>query len=119
MRNLLLFVLLAICIPMSADGEGGIDLGAKRYPPLEEGDPNPRSPIFIPTVSLDGYTLYIIGEHPDYVLRLADVDDESIVVYQTIVPANVNSVVLPSYLSGDYQIQLLWDGWMLYGWITL
>jgi hypothetical protein len=45
--------------------------------------------------------------------------DEDIVVYQTVMPSETNSIVLPSTLSGDYQIQLLWDGWMLYGWINL
>lgn len=119
MRKLFVILLLAVCIPMSADGGSGIDLGAKRYPPLEEGDPTPRSPIYIPSASLEGYTFYINGDHPDYVVRLVDVDDEDIVVYQTVMPSETNSIVLPSTLSGDYQIQLLWGDWMLYGWINL
>ena len=79
----------------------------------------PRTPILVPSATLDGYTFYINGDHPDYVVRLVDVDDEDIVVYQTVMPSDVSSIVLPSTLSGDYQIQLLWGDWMLYGWINL
>ena len=117
MRKLLFILLLAVCIPMSADGGSGIDLGAKRYPPLEEGDPTPRSPIYIPTASLDGHTFYINGGHADFLVQLLDEDDN--VAYQTVMPSDVGSIVLPSTLSGTYQIQLLWGDWMLYGWINL
>jgi hypothetical protein len=34
-------------------------------------------------------------------------------------PSDVSSIVLPSTLSGTYQIQLLWGDWMFYGWIDL
>ena len=87
--------------------------------PTSSGNPHPRSPVLVPTATLDGYTFYINGDHPDYVVRLVDVDDEDIVVYQTVMPSETNSIVLPSTLSGDYQIQLLWGDWMLYGWINL
>ena len=76
-------------------------------------------PMETPTLIKNGYTMYINGDHPDYVVRLVDVDDEDIVVYQTVMPSETNSIVLPSTLSGDYQIQLLWGDWMLYGWINL
>ena len=81
------------------------------------GNGNPRTPILVPTASLDGHTFYINGGHADFLVQLLDEDDN--VVYQTVMPSDVSSIVLPSTLSGDYQIQLLWGDWMLYGWINL
>ncbi|MBO4827642.1 MAG: hypothetical protein J5506_10520, partial [Prevotella sp.] len=68
----------------------------------------PRSPIQPPTASLEGYTFTIIGTHPDFLVRIVDVEDEDDVIYQTLMPAATSSIILPSTLSGDYQIQLIW-----------
>lgn len=74
----------------------------------------PRSPINPPSASLDDHTLYIDSEHPAYTLYLVDTTgDEPDVVYQVNVPANVNAVVLPSTLSGTYELQL-YDGGQYY-----
>jgi hypothetical protein len=85
--------------------------------PTSSGNPHPRTPILVPTASLDGHTFYINGGHADFVVQLLDEDDN--VVYQTVMPSDVSSIVLPSTLSGTYQIQLLWGDWMFYGWINL
>ena len=70
----------------------------------------PRNPTNPPSASLDDHTLYINSEHPAYTLYLVDTTgEEPDVVYQVYVPANVNSVVLPSTLSGTYELQL-YDG---------
>ena len=74
----------------------------------------PRCPINPPSASLDDHTLYINSEHPAYTLYLVDTTgDEPDVVYQVYVPANVNAVVLPSTLSGTYELQL-YDGGQYY-----
>ena len=74
----------------------------------------PRNPINPPSASLDDHTLYINSEHPAYTLYLVDTTgDEPDVVYQVYVPANVNAVVLPSTLSGTYELQL-YDGGQYY-----
>ena len=57
---------------------------------------SPRSPIYIPSASIDDYTVYF-SDHPDYVLQLVDPDDATVVYYQTS---------LPSIYSGDYIIQI-------------
>ena len=85
--------------------------------PTSSGNPHPRSPVLVPTASLDGHTFYINGGHADFVVQLLDEDDN--VAYQTVMPSDVGSIVLPSTLSGTYQIQLLWGDWMFYGWINL
>ena len=83
------------------------------------GNPPDRSPVYIPSVSIDDHALYISNGHPDYVLQLVDPEDEDNVVYEVLIPANVNSVVLPSSLVGEYVIQLLWGEWRFWGYIEL
>ena len=55
-------------------------------------------------VYLDDHTLYFGDDsHPAFTLTLLDEDG---VVWQTTVEATATSVILPSYLSGDYQLRL-------------
>jgi len=77
------------------------------FNPIGGGNPFPKSPILVPTVSIDGHTLYIYDVAYDMTLMLVDEDDE--VVYSVFVPANTSSVVLPSLLEGDYQLLLIPD----------
>ena len=98
-----LLVLFSLINPVSSLADD-IPLGVGEVdPPI--GNPFPKSPVLVPTTSLDGYTFYLNGDHPDYVVRLLDEDDN--VVYQTVMPSTVSSIVLPSSLSGYYQIQLI------------
>ena len=70
----------------------------------------PRGTVYPPSACLDDHTLYISGEHSDYMLYLVDTSgEEPDVVYQVYVPANVSAVVLPATLAGTYELQL-YDG---------
>ena len=78
----------------------------------------PKTPVLVPTVSIDGYTLYIDDSHADYTLELIDENDT--VVYSTFVPSTVSVVVLPSALSGNYELRLYPGGsYYFYGYISL
>ncbi len=82
--------------------------------PGGNGAGHPRGPVVVPEASLDGYTLYIEGDHPAYELYLVDCNaEEPDVVYQITVPANVSVVYLPYTLSGSYELQL-YDGGAYY-----
>lgn len=81
------------------------------------GHGHPKSPIDPPTVYLEDYTLAFEADHPEYVLYIKDEDDA--VVYSTVVSTTVTEVVLPSYLSGDYEIDLVMGDWLFTGWINL
>ena len=116
----LVFLLWALCGVATwamADGDD-IDLQAGIHDPNEIGNDTQRSPIYIPSASIDDHTLYF-GDHPDYVLQLVDPDDETVVYYETLLPAGTNTVVLPSVYSGEYIIQLLWGNWRIWGYINL
>lgn len=67
----------------------------------------PRGTVNPPSACLDDHTLYISGEHSDYMLYIVDTTgEEPVVVYQVYVPANVNTVILPATLVGTYELQL-------------
>ena len=82
------------------------------------GDPGAsKTPILVPTAWLNGHVVDFHGTHADYVLRI--VDSTNAVVYSTPVPSSQTQVWLPTYLVGIYRIELLWNGYIFYGYITL
>ena len=94
-----------------------IDFSVQIVNPTGSGDDRPRSPICPPKASLSSHTLYILTEHPDYNLQLLSADDT--VVYETYVPSTVNVVALPTFLTGEFEIQLQTDTYIFIGRIEL
>ena len=76
-----------------------------------------RGPIEVPLVYIEDNTLTFEINHPDYVLTIKDEDGD--VVYTTTVFATDTEVILPSTLSGDYEINLVMGNWLFMGWINL
>ena len=76
-----------------------------------------KSPIQPPTVYIDDYTLTFENYHPDYILNIKD--EYGNVVYTTMVFSTQTQVVLPSTLSGNYEIRLVLGSWVFTGWIGL
>jgi hypothetical protein len=68
-------------------------------------------------VYIEDYTLTFVVGHPDYVLIIKD--EDGVVVYNTTVFSAQTEVILPSTLSGDYEIQLVMGNWLFTGWIAL
>ena len=86
--------------------------------PLNDQDNPHKNPPFVPSVIQDDYEIRFLEIHPYYSLCIVDEDDE--VVYSVAVWSFTTSVVLPSWLSGDYEIQLRPDdNYYLYGYIQL
>ena len=114
MKKRLLMLLLVIAglsvsksIAKVCDDLIEVDLQVGILHPYGSGNPLPKSPINPPSASLDDHTFYINGEHSGYTLYLVDNSgDEPDVVYQVVIPAGVNAVVLPATLSGTYELQL-------------
>ena len=76
-----------------------------------------RTPVRPPLVYIEDYTLTFAVGHPDYTLIIKDEDGN--VVYTTTVFSTDIEVILPSTLSGDYQIELVVDNLLFKGWIIL
>ena len=75
-----------------------------------------KTPVLIPSVWQDGYELEIEAPHAEYVLNIVS---GTTVVYTVVVPANVSLVMLPSWLSGTYELQLIQGNLCFYGDIDL
>jgi hypothetical protein len=92
-----------------------IGIGDGDYQPIGHGAGRPS--IEAPLVYIDDYTLTFEAYHPDYTLIIKDEDGD--VVYSTSVYSAQTQVVLPSTLSGDYEIQLVMGNRLFTGWINL
>lgn len=84
---------------------------------LPGGNGYPRSPIEVPLVYIEDYMLTFEAYHPDYTLIIKDENGE--IVYSTTVFSTQAQVVLPSTLSGDYEVNLVMGNWLFTGWINL
>ena len=115
MKKLLL--LLACALMLSSYAFAGDPVPLDFDDPMNLGNGHPKSPIEVPLVYIEDYTLLFEANHPDYVLYIKDEDD--VVVYSTAVYSAQTQVVLPSTLSGDYKIELVMGDWLFTGWINL
>lgn len=118
MKKLLFAILSAFLVCTTG---AAMDLIPLTICPYENEQPlgpgNPRTPMLTPKVYIDDSTLLFAVDHPEYVLYIMDEDDN--VVYSTVVYSTQTQVVLPSTLSGDYQIELVMGYWLFKGWINL
>lgn len=118
MKKLLLFLFGAFIFSTSLSAQVLVPLTVcieDDEQPVTNGQP--RTPFTAPKVYIDDYTLLFEANHPEYVLNIKDEDNN--VVYSTVVSSTQTQVVLPSTLSGDYQIELVMGYWLFTGWINL
>lgn len=117
MKKLLLFLFGAFLLSTSMSAQVLVPLTVNYDEEQPGGNGFPKTPITAPTVYIDDYTLLFEASHPEYVLYIKDENDN--VVYSTVVSSTQTQVVLPSTLSGDYQIELVMGYWLFTGWINL
>lgn len=119
MKRIVILLLALALLPLSSVSVMAktINFGFGYVDPQNPMDDDPRSPILIPEVDLEGYTLTFYTPCDGCVLRLLDENDN--VVYSTVIPTGSTSLVLPSYLSGNYEIQIVQGNICFYGNIYL
>ena len=120
MKKLLFMLLMAAVLPftsVSVNAFTGIIPLEVRYEDPTVGNNPHRNPILVPEVSLDGYTLYFDTPCDSCTLRI--VDQSGIVAYSTVIPVGCDELVLPSYLSGEYEIQIDFGPYYVVGRIEL
>ena len=117
MKKLLLFLFGAFILSTSVSAQELVPLTVSIIDeqPISHG--HPRSTEETPIVYIDDYTLLFEANHPEYVLNIKD--ENNVVVYSTVVYSAQTQVVLPSTLSGDYQIELVVGNLLFKGWIVL
>lgn len=115
MKKLLISILLCVtCLHAFSQIPGVPMINIKwdiRYTqPWGGGKPFPKSPALppeAPEATLEDNVLTFTSTHDAYTLTLIDEDGE--VAYQVVVPSTINIVVLPTTLSGEYELQLSSD----------
>lgn len=90
-------------------------IGNNDYEPIGNGFP--KTPVEVPKVYIEDYTLSFGINHPEYVLIIKDENGQE--VYTTTVFSTQPDVILPSTLSGNYEINLVMGNWLFTGWIYL
>ena len=83
--------------------------------PTSDQDEPQRSPATVPSVEIEDNTLIFITSCDGMELRLVNEEDET--VFMTIISGS--TLVLPSTLYGDYQLQIISENYIFYGDITL
>ena len=99
------FLTLALLMSMLVQAKELVPLTVSYDDNMPVGNGYGRPSIEVPLVYIDDYTLTFEAYHPDYALIIKDEDGD--VVYSTSVYSAQTQVVLPSTLSGDYEIQLV------------
>ena len=117
MRKLFLFLFGAFILSTDVSAQVLVPLTVSIIDEQPGGNGQPKTPVLAPKVYIDDYTLLFEANHPDYVLNIKDENDN--VVYSTVVSSTQTQVVLPSTLSGNYQIELVMGNWLFTGWINL
>jgi len=117
MKKLLLMIVGAFLLSTSLWAADVIPFTVHYEDDQPAGNGNPRTPIEVPLVYIEDYTLSFETNHPDYILTLKD--EDGYVVYTTTVFSTDIEVILPSTLSGDYEVNLVMGNWLFTGWINL
>ena len=119
MKKLFFVLTMAALLPFSSvcvNAVGGIiPLEVGYDDPLATQDDQHRTPILVPEVSIDDYTLTFDDSCLGCELRL--LDENGVLVYSTTITSN--TLVLPAYLSGEYEIQIISGIYCFYGYIEL
>jgi hypothetical protein len=116
MRKLLLLVALSIATTMNADPGDGVVIPLNPIITTPDNGGHPRSPILVPVLYLDGYTLTTGNGTLGSTIQLLDEDDN--VVFSTFIYIE-GDIEMPETLSGTYTIRVIRDGITFEGTISL
>ena len=119
-KKFFLLMLMALLFPLSsvnAQNSNEINLEAGYVDPDTGNDSGQRSSIQIPHIGIEDYTLFFYTPCNGCTLRL--LSSSGNVEYSTVIASGTTSLVLPSYLSGTYEIQIIQGSFYFWGYINL
>lgn len=117
MKKFLLFALSVFTLSTSAFAWKLLPFTVSIDDNKSAGHDGTRDLVDPPTVYIEDYALTFETNHPDYVLNIKDATGA--VIYTTTVYSAMTLVTLPSTLSGDYEIELVYGYWLFTGNISL
>ena len=115
MKKLLVCISMLFCLSTIAYAGNDVPLTHQQNGSTHGG--NPKAPVSIWYITQDENVLTMSATPCDYTLSLYDEDDE--LVYTAFVPAGTTMIVLPTTLSGDFEIRFETDTYYYYGFIEL
>lgn len=114
---------MAFAAPVYAAQEGEqVNLQVSIWKPttqhggIKKTPPRP-SAVQIPTVFLDGFTLYFDEPRNGCTLQLLNENEE--IVYAVVLPNGTTEWELPEFASGEYKLQIIRGRYCFWGWIEL
>ena len=111
---------LALVLASSFSGvkaQDEIDLEEGIYDPTQNYEPIQKGPMVVPSVSIEDYTLYFITPCDGCLLQLLNEDGE--VEYAILIPDYSETLTLPFYLEGEFELQIVRGQYCFYGYIEL
>ena len=112
---IMMTALLPLATPQLNAAQVPVQLQVRYDDPKINQSGGPKSPVLVPGVSIDDYVLTFDASCLGCELRLMDEDGD--VVYTSTITSS--TLVLPSYLSGEYELQIIRGNWCFYGYIEL
>lgn len=110
-------VLSVICFcSLFSWGAGQISLKVKIHKPETTGNGIKRSPVYAPYIFIDNHIISVDGYISACTLQL---QNEEGMVYEISVPAGTQEIHLPEYLTGSYELLLIFGEYCFVGEITL
>ncbi len=115
MKKFFFFLSMLFCISSATFAGNDVPLTHQQNGSTHGG--STKDPNHLWYITQDGNVLTMSATPCDYTLNLYDEDDE--VVYSVYVPAGTTMIVLPSTLSGSFEIRFETDTYYYYGYIEL
>ena len=111
-----MLLIMGIATAFAQNGGNHLPLSIK---PTTNGDLTspPKSPILVPEVYLDGNTLSFDSAIEGCMVQLLDEDEA--VVYSSVISVGQTTLVLPSTLLGEFELQIVCGGMIFYCYIKL
>lgn len=114
---ILMFSLSSVAQTPSDPDPEQVPLRVKPLNPNQTSGPIKRSPVMAPTLCIEDHTLYFITPCDGCLLQLLNEDGE--VEFAIEIPEESETLTLPFYLEGEYELQIIRGNFCFFGYIEL
>ena len=120
-KRLFLLTLVMALLPLTSEFVSAFSIGVQLQIKIEDPDDDVenthRGPVLIPDVSIEDHTVYFDTPCDGCTLRIVNEDGD--VEYTTVIADGTDELELPSYLEGEYELQIVRGNFCFYGIIEL
>lgn len=117
MKKVIIYLCMFLFSAVNAVNASPVELQVRITDSSISHKPIGRGPVEIPSVILEGHTLVFNSSCDNCALYLFNEDGD--IEYSTVISEGTTSLILPTSLSSEYEIQLLRGQYIFYGFIEL